>query len=194
MLTCVVMRPFTPNQVLAYNVNRLRLDHKWTLSQLAEKVNVNRGTQWTKHTVLKIEDYSEKGSVGRKVSMDELVALAIVFRVSVIELLLPPEDGRVDLGPVGIKDWKHVRDRYEYAAVAFHFPESEPTLSEPGLWTRLAGMVEDERKASDNAALAEANKAIQEMLRRIGAASLSKEDLERIIEQREKEAEDGDNS
>ncbi len=147
------MRSLTPNQVLAYNVKRLREKRGLNLRQLAEAVNKRRGTRWTKQTVLKVEEYDEQGTVGRKVSMDELVALANVFQVSVIELLLPPdtikntatneiEEVRVDMGPSGIDDWRDLRDRKEYSASAFHFPTSKPGLSTPGVWADLGDQMQ----------------------------------------------------
>ena len=175
------MRSLTPNQVLAYNVKQLREEHKWSLRRLAEEVNLRRGTKWTKQTVLKVEEYDEEGTVGRKVSMDELVALANVFRVSVIELLLPPdtiknkatneiEEVRVDMGPLGIDDWRDLSRRHDYAASAFHFPTWEPNLSKPGFWAGLGDQIRLEQRQfwldmvdPNSRSLEELNRKFQEL-------------------------------
>ena len=193
------MRSLTPNQVLAYNVKRLREEHEWSLRRLAEAVNRRRGTRWTKQTVLKVEEYDEEGTVGRKVSIDELVALANVFQVSVIELLLPPdtikneatnevEEVGVDLGPLGIRDWKEIHDKEEYAASAFHFPTSQPNLSTLGFWAELGDQILDEEDELWRDVAKMTSPSAEEQLRKIEelvpSIGLREEDKDLFIQQR----------
>lgn len=68
--------------IVAWQLKRLRLEANTTQAQLAEAVN-RLGFSWSRVTVAEIEAGS------RRVSLEELVAIAALFATPLIELLLP---------------------------------------------------------------------------------------------------------
>lgn len=92
------------NDVLA---DRIRAQHerlKWTQDDLAERMTL-LGFNWNRVTVAE----SEGKGRGRRVTVDELVALAMVFGVGVVILLTPDASGaqitdKLTLTPVELRE------------------------------------------------------------------------------------------
>lgn len=73
--------------MVAANVARLRAEKRWSLRELSERLE--RGPGWIAFSVLRKVEATE-----RVINVDELTALAAVFDVSPITLLMPdvPDD------------------------------------------------------------------------------------------------------
>ena len=81
--------------VIATNLRTLRLEKGLTQAQLAEEMQA-RGFDWKRITVAEIEagadrDPDEERKAARKVSLEELLVLAVYFGKPMVELLLPSE-------------------------------------------------------------------------------------------------------
>ena len=93
----------TLNQVVARNVRRLRKAHDWKQSELVEHLNGNgAGDSPDRWTVSKLSDVERAGDPPgqsvrsrreRRITMNELARFALALSVSVLDLLLPPDDG-----------------------------------------------------------------------------------------------------
>ena len=98
----------TPNQIVARNMKRLREDHGWSKKRLAERFNQRGYPNWTATMVWDAENADRPDppddlpdSTGprerrkpRRFTVDDLVALSRVLKVSVMDLLTP-EAGEV---------------------------------------------------------------------------------------------------
>lgn len=83
---------------VAANVERLRKQHGWTLAELSAKL-ADIGRPMLPSGLSKIEQKT------RRVDVDDLVALAIVFGVNVSTLLFPPtREGKSDVTGAGTVD------------------------------------------------------------------------------------------
>ena len=99
--------------VLRYRLREAREVRGWSQARLAEEAG---GTEGGFHqtTIAKIE---QGGGKGRRVAVDELVALAAALDVSPVALLLPnDEQATLDLGPMEVEqptavDWMLGRRR-----------------------------------------------------------------------------------
>lgn len=96
----------TPTSVVAARVREMRSAKQWSAQRLAEEM-AELGVDWNRGVVAKLE-------TGRResVSVAELMALACVFDVSPIALLLPSEAGDYAIAPnrvagstIRIIDW-----------------------------------------------------------------------------------------
>jgi len=77
--------PLDMGGVVAWNVRALRLQAGWTQVQVAEAM-AHAGFDWKRITVAEVEAGS------RRVQLDEMLALAALYGVPVVSLLLPDED------------------------------------------------------------------------------------------------------
>ena len=81
--------------VIAANLRSLRLDAAWTQQQLAEAMAA-AGFRWTRETVVEVErkavEDPEAENRGRRVQLEELLVLAALFGVPVLELLIPDQE------------------------------------------------------------------------------------------------------
>lgn len=102
---------------LADNVADLRRQRRMTTTQLAQAVS-DLGVPMTASTVTKIE------TQGRRVFVDELVALAIALNVSPVTLMLP---GRNPRNPVGVTPTKSMpwRRAWRWMHASAPLPDSE---------------------------------------------------------------------
>jgi hypothetical protein len=87
----------TINQIVAFNINRLRRARGWTQEHLAKLLEEGSGQPWTEATVGAAERSWRTGRV-RQFDANEVVLLARIFRVTVSDLLQPPTDLE---GPMG---------------------------------------------------------------------------------------------
>lgn len=78
----------TPTRAIAIRTQELRKLHGWNQTQLAEEMQ-KAGIPWERIVVTKLETGKRQS-----VSVDELLALARVLDVSVVDLLVPPSEGQ----------------------------------------------------------------------------------------------------
>ncbi len=78
----------SPNQVVAYNLFRVRQERGWTQAQAAEALEPYLGVRWTVAQVSAAER-SVDGTRVRQFSADDLVAFAQAFRLPVTYFFLP---------------------------------------------------------------------------------------------------------
>lgn len=83
------------NQVAAGNIRRHRLANGLTQGDVALFLTNKTGRRWTTSKVSDIENAAARGESGRstrerQITLDELVAIAHLLRVSFFDLLLPP--------------------------------------------------------------------------------------------------------
>ena len=95
-------KPITINQVIGYNVWRLRSGHGWSQKDLADRLTEEGGPTWSHSKVSRTEalrnDVSGPPGSTRQLTPDELVLLARVLRVSLVTLLTPQPGTRVMVG------------------------------------------------------------------------------------------------
>lgn len=77
-------RPIDLGAVVAYNVRALRGEADWSQAALAEAMT-RVGFDWKRITVAEVE------SARRKVQLDEMLAIAALYGVPLVELLLPDD-------------------------------------------------------------------------------------------------------
>lgn len=70
------------NRIVAENVARLRAERRWSLRELAERLP--KGAGWIGHSGIRSLEANERAA-----SVDNLTALAAVFDVSPVALLMP---------------------------------------------------------------------------------------------------------
>jgi DNA-directed RNA polymerase specialized sigma24 family protein len=85
----------TPNQLVAYNLARLRRERGLTQEQAAELLEPHLGVRWSKAAFSQVEQ-SVLGKRHREFTADDLVAFARAFDVPLAWFFLPPDVG--DLG------------------------------------------------------------------------------------------------
>jgi transcriptional regulator with XRE-family HTH domain len=109
------LKLLTANQVVAYNLARIRKALGLTQQQAADLLADHVGARWSK-TVYSAAERSYDGTRIRQFTADDLVAFSIAFQVPVIYFLLPPrEDDREDAegvadGEAGRLPWRHLFD------------------------------------------------------------------------------------
>jgi transcriptional regulator with XRE-family HTH domain len=104
----VVGRRVDFQMVIATHIRRRRLEAELTQAELAQKMR-DRGFDWKRITVAEIEAGADKPG-GRKVSYEELYALAELFEAPMALLLLPPDGDAVAIGrPKNLVDPESVR-------------------------------------------------------------------------------------
>ena len=80
----------TFTEIIAGNVRRLRLEAGWTQQQIADAMAVI-GFGWGRETSVEVE------RTGRKMQLEEVVGIAALFGVPVLDILLPDDDTALDL-------------------------------------------------------------------------------------------------
>jgi transcriptional regulator with XRE-family HTH domain len=122
---------WTPNQVVAGNLNRLRLRRGLTQAETALKLSLVAGKEWTEAMVAHAER-SVTGNRVREFTADDLVTFARAFDVPVLYFLTPPPTGiwvhvpgsRIDtlsmleavLGrPDNLSEWETILDEWTFA-------------------------------------------------------------------------------
>lgn len=81
----------TPNQIVAANLTRARLDRGWSQPQAAEALEPFLGVRWSRASYSAVER-SVDGHRIKQFSADELVAIARCFDQSIGWFLTPPPD------------------------------------------------------------------------------------------------------
>lgn len=121
---------WTPNQVVAGNLNRLRLRRGLTQAETAMKLSLVAGKEWTEAMVAHAER-SVTGNRVREFTADDLVTFARAFDVPVLYFLTPPPTGlwvhvpgsRIDtltmleavLGrPDNLSEWETILDEWSF--------------------------------------------------------------------------------
>lgn len=122
---------WTPNQVVAGNLNRLRLRRGLTQAETAMKLSLVAGKEWTEAMVAHAER-SVTGNRVREFTADDLVTFARAFDVPVLYFLTPPPTGiwvnvpgsRIDtltmleavLGrPDNLSEWESLLDEWSFS-------------------------------------------------------------------------------
>ena len=77
-------------EIVAFNLRNLRLEAEWTQQQLAEAMTAI-GFTWARETVVEVE------RTGRKVQLEEIVGIAALFGVPMVELLLPDDKTALEM-------------------------------------------------------------------------------------------------
>jgi transcriptional regulator with XRE-family HTH domain len=136
------------NQVVAWNMKRLRELRSWSQQDLAEKLAEIKTEKWTSATVGAAERSWSTERV-RRFDANDLAALAHVFKVTLVELLTPPDESEIPRryvasetvkggGTPGTDEWMNVGLSGE-ELVAELFGETPPSPEKPGppaQWTR----------------------------------------------------------
>lgn len=86
-----VGRPKSPTAVIAERIRDLRTQRRWSAQRLAEEMT-KVGVEWNRGVVTKLENNRREA-----VSVAELLALALVFDVPPLAILLPREDGDIQI-------------------------------------------------------------------------------------------------
>jgi transcriptional regulator with XRE-family HTH domain len=133
---------WTPNQVVAGNLNRLRTRRGLTQGEVARLFSAVAGKEWTEAMVAHAER-SVTGNRVREFTADDLVTLARAFDVPVLYFLTPPPTGifvhvpgsRIDtltmleavLGrPDNLSEWETLLDEWSFTPhEELPFPLSE---------------------------------------------------------------------
>ena len=84
-------RRLTPNQLVALNITRARVERGWRQPQAAAAREACRGGRWSRASYSAIER-SVDGSRIKQFSADELVAIARCFDQPISWFLTPPAD------------------------------------------------------------------------------------------------------
>jgi transcriptional regulator with XRE-family HTH domain len=122
---------WTPNQVVAGNLNRLRQRRGLTQAETAMKLSAVAGKEWTEAMVAHAER-SVTGNRVREFTADDLVTFARAFDVPVLYFLTPPPTGlwvnvpgsRIDtltmleavLGrPDNLSEWETILDEWSFS-------------------------------------------------------------------------------
>jgi len=82
----------TVNQIVARNLRRARLEHRWTQEDAAARLLPYLGVEWSKATYSAAERSAEKTERIRRFTADDLVAFATAFERPVLYFFLPPLD------------------------------------------------------------------------------------------------------
>lgn len=87
-------QPITANQLVAYNLMRVRKSWGWSQEKAAEQLEPYLGVRWSK-AVYSAAERSYRGSRVRQFTADEVLAMSRAFGVPVQYFFLPPpEDDR----------------------------------------------------------------------------------------------------
>jgi hypothetical protein len=125
---------FTPNQVVAWNLRRLREEAGLSQPRLAELM-AHHGLAWTAFTVSDAELAADRQRRGRRFSPDEIILLATLFCVTPTALLLPPTPSDVDAEVVAVEVGSVTMTREEFLTQVLLMPggvRSRP-FDDPGL-------------------------------------------------------------
>jgi hypothetical protein len=123
----------TPDRVVSDNIKKLRDDRNLSRSALAGLLSDNTGTEWSRWRIIDLEGARTADQVPRPATWSEIVALAIVFDVTVFDLVLPDTETAVVVSThdepfrIGAKD-RNAKlltnlSREGLAATLFRLPE-----------------------------------------------------------------------
>lgn len=84
-------RRLTPNQIVALNITRARVERGWSQPQAAAALEAFLGVRWSRASYSAIER-SIDGTRIKQFSADELIALARCFDKPITWFLTPPPD------------------------------------------------------------------------------------------------------
>jgi transcriptional regulator with XRE-family HTH domain len=86
-------RVYRPNQIVAYNLRRLRTERGWSQMDAAGRLAPFLGVVWTSANFSVAErHWPKEGQKVREFGADEIVAFAAVFGVGIDALFQPPPD------------------------------------------------------------------------------------------------------
>jgi hypothetical protein len=86
-------RVYRPNQIVAYNLRRLRTEKGWSQMDAAGRLAPYLGVVWTSANFSVAErHWPKEGQKVREFGADEIVAFAAVFGVGIDALFQPPPD------------------------------------------------------------------------------------------------------
>ena len=102
----------TPNQVVAYNIKRIRKLRGWTQEEAAAQLEHHLGERWS-NAVWSAAERSVGGTRVRHFDADELVALSKAFEVPITWWFLEPVDREPEVPPSIVE-----RELTERAAIA----------------------------------------------------------------------------
>lgn len=85
-------KPFalTPNQIVAANLRRARLEHRLTQDEATARLEPHLGARWSRATYSAVEHSVDAGGRIRRFDADDLVALSKAFERPISYFLLPP--------------------------------------------------------------------------------------------------------
>jgi hypothetical protein len=78
----------TLDQVVAQNLKRLRADRDWSRNKLASELSSASGSEWSEWRIIDLEG-ARTGHPPASARWAEIVALCLVFDVTIWELVLP---------------------------------------------------------------------------------------------------------
>ena len=132
-------RIYRPNQIVAYNLRRLRTERGWSQMDAAGRLAPFLGVVWTSANFSVAERHQPKpGQKVREFGADEIVAFAAVFDVGIDALFQPPPDAG-GVRPGGGTTRLHV-DAYRKLLVPLQAERQELTELEERARDLLAGM------------------------------------------------------
>ena len=114
-------RAFTPNQIVAWNLRRLREESGLSQPRLAELM-AHHGLPWTTFTVSDAELAADPDRRGRRFTPDELVLLATLFCVTPTTFLVPPMPSDVEAEMVVVEIGAVTMTREEYLTQVLLMP------------------------------------------------------------------------
>lgn len=82
--------PLTANQLVAYNLMRIRKTLGLSQAQAAERLEPHLGVRWSK-AVYSAAERSYHGNRVRQFTADDLIGLALAFGVPVVYFFMPPK-------------------------------------------------------------------------------------------------------
>lgn len=97
-------RVVTFNEIISERVRRARTDAGWTQEQLADAMS-QAGHDWKRVTVAEVE------TQGRRVSLEELLTLSVLFGVPMLHFLLVGESDAVQLAGESSRCYRTISER-----------------------------------------------------------------------------------
>jgi hypothetical protein len=85
----------TPDEVVADNIRKLRDERDLSRVALARLLSDSIGTDWSRWRIIDLEGARSADQVPRPATWSEIIALAVVFDVTVFDLVLPNKDAEV---------------------------------------------------------------------------------------------------
>jgi hypothetical protein len=85
----------TPNQIVAFNLRRVRKEREWTQEEAAKALKPYLGVEWSSAQFSVAERWNPKpGQKTRQFGVDDLIAFSLSFEAYLWQFLSPP-DGTV---------------------------------------------------------------------------------------------------
>ncbi len=135
-LQTLLLRTWTPNQVVAHNVVRARALRGWTQEQAADQLAPYLGSRLS-HASFSAMERSVATTRVKQFSADDLVALCRAFRLPLGWWFTPPPDGTMHTPDHSL----HGVDFAELVDLVLGTPETQPAWADAlnGWTTRRAG-------------------------------------------------------